>query len=76
MIRPYEDPFWSFVNESGLDRIIRVILGLAALYAGWADLASGPLGIASLVIGGLLLVTGLIGFCPLYAIFKFRTNKA
>jgi hypothetical protein len=76
VIRPYEDPFWSFVNESGLDRIIRVILGLAALYAGWAGLASGPLGIASLVIGGLLLVTSLIGFCPLYAIFKFRTNKA
>ncbi|MEN6481271.1 MAG: DUF2892 domain-containing protein [Anaerolineaceae bacterium] len=28
------------------------------------------------IIGFLPLLTGLVGFCPLYALFKFRTNKS
>jgi len=27
-------------------------------------------------LGFLPLITGLIGWCPAYAIFRFRTNRA
>ena len=27
------------------------------------------------VVGAVLIVTGLVGWCPLYALFKIRTNK-
>jgi hypothetical protein len=45
------------------------------LYLGWAVFAGG-LGLALMVIGLIPLLTGLVGWCPLYALFKFGTAKA
>lgn len=64
------------VNESGLDRGIRVVLGLVLLYLGLGGVISGALGVVLAVLGGIALVTGLVGFCPLYALLKIRTNKS
>jgi hypothetical protein len=63
------------VNESTTDRIIRVILGIALLVLGWANIVPGTLGIVFRYLGLVPLLTGLIGFCPLYALAKIRTNK-
>ena len=63
------------VNESTTDRIIRVILGIALLVLGWANILPGTLGIVFRYLGLVPLLTGLIGFCPLYALAKIRTNK-
>jgi hypothetical protein len=65
-----------WLNEAGWDRIVRVLLGIILLYLGWAGVITGGWGIFLKVIGFVPLITGLVGFCPLYAIFKFRTNKA
>jgi len=62
-------------NESMTDRIIRVVLGIALLALGWTGTVSGVLGEIFKYLGFVPLLTGLIGFCPLYALFKFRTNK-
>jgi hypothetical protein len=37
---------------------------------------AGAPGIVAGVVGAVLLVTGLVGVCPLYLLVKFRTNKA
>jgi hypothetical protein len=66
----------SFINEAGWDRIVRVILGIVLLYLGWAGVVSGGWGVFLKVIGFVPLLTGLIGWCPLYSLLKFRTNKA
>ena len=63
------------VNESTTDRIIRVILGIALLVLGWANIVPGTLGIVFRYLGLVPLLSGLIGFCPLYALAKIRTNK-
>lgn len=63
------------VNEAGWDRVFRVILGIIMLYLGWAVFAGG-LGLAFKVIGLIPLLTGLVGWCPLYALFKTGTQKA
>ena len=64
-----------FLNEAGWDRIVRVVLGMALLYLGWAGVVTGGWGTFLKIIGFLPLLTGLAGFCPAYALFKFRTNR-
>lgn len=63
-------------NESGIDRIIRVVLGIVLLALSFGGVMSGGWGIVGLVLGAVALLTGVVGFCPLYALLKFRTNKA
>jgi hypothetical protein len=64
------------VNESNIDRIIRVVLGIILLALGWTGMVTGTLGAIFKWLGFIPLLTGLIGFCPIYAIFKFGTKKA
>lgn len=59
------------LNEGKVDRVVRVVLGLALL----AMVFVGPqtwLG----WLGVVPLVTGLVGFCPLYRLIGIRTTKA
>jgi fatty acid desaturase len=62
-------------NESNADRVIRVVLGavLVGLKAG--GVVAGTWGWILLVIGAILLLTGLIGWCGLYKLFGFSTRK-
>ena len=55
-------------NVGGIDRTLRIIVGLA-LIAGAATNAIGMWG----YLGVVPLLTGLIGWCPPYAIFGFNT---
>jgi hypothetical protein len=56
-------------NTGNADRAIRVVLGVAAIAAGvvfrswWGALGLIP------------LVTGLVGFCPLYALIRVSTAR-
>ncbi len=63
-------------NEGSWDRIIRVILGVILLYAGWAMIPPrfGLASIIVLLIGVIALVTGAIGSCPLYSLLKINTK--
>ncbi len=63
-----------FMNEAGWDRIGRIVLGLVILALGWTGAVAGGLGTFLKFFGFVPLVTGLLGWCPLYAIFRFRTN--
>jgi hypothetical protein len=65
-----------FINESGIDRIIRVVVGLVILGLGWGGVVTGGFGVFLKILGFIPLLTGLIGFCPLYTLFKFSTKKA
>ncbi len=60
-------------NEGTWDRIIRVILGLILLYVGYA-MVSAPWNYVAYVLGLILVVTGAIGYCLLYALFKIDTS--
>jgi hypothetical protein len=62
------------MNESNVDRIIRVVAGAVLLYLGFGMLG-GALAVIADVLGVVLLLTGAIGFCPLYAVLKFSTLK-
>jgi hypothetical protein len=55
-------------NVGGIDRTLRIVIGLALIAAA----ATGTIGLWG-YIGALPLVTGLVGWCPPYAIFGFNT---
>ena len=64
----------TFMNEAGWDRIARVAVGVALVVVGFVSVG-GTTGTV-LGIGGLIpLVTGLVGYCPLYALLHVRTNR-
>lgn len=63
-----------FTNEAAWDRIARVVVGVVLLYVGWAEVVTGGWGTFLKLIGFVPLATGLIGWCPLYALLRFRTN--
>lgn len=65
-----------FINEAGWDRFARITLGIVLLTLGWGGIVEGSLGTVFQYLGFVPLATGLMGWCPLYALFRFRTNQA
>lgn len=62
-------------NLSNIDRIVRAILGIVLGYLYFSGIATGALGIAALILAGVMLVTALLAFCPLYTMVKVSTFK-
>ncbi len=62
-------------NESALDRVIRVVLGVVLLVLYFMHVVTGTLCIVFVVLAAIALITGIVGFCPLYALLKINTNK-
>jgi hypothetical protein len=63
-------------NLSKWDRMIRVVLAALFAYLYFAGIVTGGLGIVLLVLGVVFLGTAIVGFCPLYAAFKFSTLRS
>lgn len=63
-------------NVGNPDRIIRVIAAVAALIAAFV-LGIGTIGgVLLLVVAGILGVTAVVGFCPLYRVMGMSTCPA
>jgi hypothetical protein len=60
-------------NEGNLDRIIRVLVGAAAIAAALAVGIDSAIGILLVVVGAVMLVTAAVGFCPAYRLFGLST---
>ena len=65
----------SFKNEASWDRIARVGLGVILIYLGFSGTVDGGFGTFLGILGFVPLITGLVGWCPLYAVFNLRTNE-
>lgn len=59
-------------NEGTSDRIIRFSLGIILAYIS-LNQATGIAQTTALIIAGVLLITGLSGFCLLYTLFGIQT---
>ena len=57
----------------GADRILRALIAVAIAVLYFTNVITGTLGIVLLVVGAVFLLTSIVGFCPLYAIFGVRT---
>ena len=62
-------------NESNVDRIIRAVAGVVLLFLGFGGILSGGVAVVADVLGAVLLLTGAVGFCPLYTLLNLSTLK-
>lgn len=60
-------------NVGSTDKIIRIIAAVLFSVLFFTGTVTGTLGIVLLVLGGILLATSLISFCPLYTLFGMNT---
>jgi hypothetical protein len=63
------------INEAPIDRAIRIVLGVALAAVALGGAVSAPVLYVVWVVAALALVTGIVGFCPLYAILRVGTKS-
>ncbi|WP_258543603.1 YgaP family membrane protein [Parvicella tangerina] len=63
-------------NMGMADRVIRVIIAAVFAVLYFMEVISGTLGVVLLILGGVFVLTSLIGFCPLYLPFGIKTCKS
>lgn len=62
------------LNEAPIDRVVRVIVGFALLAVAFTGAVVAPWVYAAWLVGAIALVTGIVGFCPLYAVLGVSTK--
>jgi hypothetical protein len=62
-------------NISSTDRMTRVLIAALAAILYFTQVLTGFWGIAFLAVGGILLLTSMINFCPIYYILGMTTRK-
>jgi hypothetical protein len=70
------------MNQSARERTLRMVVGVVLAFAAWAIWgggaglvpASAAVSLVVLLVGLASLVTGLIGWCPLYTILGISTE--
>ena len=60
-------------NESPLDRTLRIVVGAVLGWMYLAGYATGAAAALALVFSLLLLLTGIVGYCPVYGLFHTGT---
>ncbi|AVR44576.1 DUF2892 domain-containing protein [Christiangramia fulva] len=62
-------------NMGRTDKIVRLIIAAALLILYATEVVEGTWGIIFLILAGILVLTSLVSFCPLYAPFHLHTNR-
>jgi hypothetical protein len=63
------------LNMGIADRIIRIIIVLVLGFLYFTHAIEGTMALLALAVAGIFLLTSIVGFCPLYAVFKIKTKK-
>lgn len=66
------------MNEGIADRVIRALVGIGVIVAAWLWLGLADVKIAGIIVaivGAILLLTGIVGFCPAYRLVKLSTRR-
>jgi hypothetical protein len=60
-------------NVGTIDRVVRLIAGIALLAAFALNIVAAPLSYLVALIGIIALVTGAVGTCPAYSVIGITT---
>lgn len=64
------------INEHPFDRLVRIVLAIALFTLVATGSVAAPWLYLVGFVGVIMLVTGAVGFCPLYAILRISTLPA
>jgi hypothetical protein len=64
------------INEHPFDRLVRIVLAVALFTLVATGSVATPWLYLAGFVGAIMLVTGAVGFCPLYAILRISTLAA
>ena len=63
-------------NISNIDKIVRVIIALVAAYfAKYGEFSNDWISIALYAVAIIMLLTSLLGTCPIYSVLGVKTKK-
>lgn len=62
-------------NMGSVDRVIRLLLAAFFVILFVFNVVAGFIGYLLLLIAAIFILTSLVNFCPLYAIFGIKTCK-
>lgn len=62
-------------NMGNLDKTIRLVVAVVVIVLCLTRLVTGTLADILLIVAAVLIVTSLVGFCPLYVAFRINTAK-
>ena len=60
-------------NMGKTDRTIRILAAILIATLYFTNIITGTLAYVLAAIGGIFLLTSLVGLCPLYSVFGFTT---
>jgi hypothetical protein len=61
------------VNVGSVDRIARIVLGVGLVAVALGGSVAGPLVAVAWIVAAIALLTGALGFCPLYFLLGIST---
>jgi len=62
-------------NVGSIDKIVRIIIAIAAIYFAYTGKVENPWNYVLYAVGGIMILTSLLGTCPLFSIFRINTCK-
>lgn len=62
-------------NLGPADQAIRLLVATIIIVTFFSNIITGNIGIMLLSLAGVLFVTGLIGFCPIYSLLGINTRE-
>lgn len=60
-------------NMGSTDKILRIIIALVLAWLYFSGTVTGTLGLILVVLGGVFVLTSVVGICPLYIPFGIST---
>jgi Inner membrane protein YgaP-like, transmembrane domain len=61
-------------NVGTIDRVVRAVIGVAAVIGAFSVGLTSVWGIVLAVVAVIALVTAIVGFCPLYRLLGISTH--
>lgn len=60
-------------NVGTIDKVVRLLLAAILIILFFTNVVAGVLGYVLLAVAGIFILTSLINFCPIWAIFGVNT---